>query len=49
MSSVQAAAMAIKVTGAYSTEGERHSGHGPKVFGFVPESLFTFIPERRSP
>ena len=29
-------------------QAERDSGAGPKLFGFIAESVFTFIPEQRS-
>ena len=32
----------------FRDHGERDSGESGKVFGFRPESLFTFIPESRS-
>ena len=32
----------------FRDHGERDSGKSEKVFGFRPESLFTFIPESRS-
>ena len=35
-------------SGEDSGEAERGSGIGLKLFGFIPESVFTFIPERYS-
>lgn len=34
--------------GNYSGEADHHSGTGLKLFGFIPESVFTFVPERCS-
>ena len=34
--------------GNHSGEAERSSGIGLKLFGFIPEPVFAFIPESRS-
>jgi len=34
--------------GNYSGEAERGSGIGLELFGFIPESVFTFIPDHCS-
>jgi hypothetical protein len=32
----------------FRAQAERRSGIGPKLFGFIPESVFTFIPDHCS-
>jgi outer membrane protein TolC len=41
----------LRACGNHSGEAEHHSGIGLKLFGFIPEQVFTFIPEScsRSP
>ena len=34
-----------RACGNHSGEAEHHSGIGLKLFGFIPEPVFTFIPE----
>ena len=38
----------LSACGNHSGEAERSSGIGLKLFGFIPEPVFTFIPESRS-
>ncbi len=35
----------LRACGNHSGEAERDSGIGLKLFGFIPEPVFTFIPE----
>jgi hypothetical protein len=35
----------LRACGNHSGEAERSSGIGLKLFGFIPEPVFTFIPE----
>jgi hypothetical protein len=35
----------LRPCGNHSGEAERSSGIGLKLFGFIPEPVFTFIPE----
>ena len=35
----------LAACGNHSGEAEHHTGIGLKLFGFIPESAFTFIPE----
>jgi len=35
----------LRACGNHSGEAEHHSGIGLKLFGFIPEPVFTFIPE----
>jgi hypothetical protein len=35
----------LAACGNHSGEAEHHSGIGLKLFGFIPEAVFTFIPE----
>ena len=39
---------AAQLCGNHSGEAERDSGVGLKLFGFIAESVFAFIPESRS-